>query len=612
MDVLEVPDNVIAQNTDIDAEAKRADQRLQRMSQVISKFASTLVLKPIDVRLSTEVDAPAWSSSDTIYFNSNKVSVPKTADDVIHVKGLGLHEIAHIMMTPSVGTKLGKRVKDAKLWRAFNALEDQRIEMWMVSRFSNVSDWLCATIANYLLDEVENYKTMFPLVHGRKYLPLELRNQVRAMFVEQDKADEIGSLIDEYIQLNVMDHKTYDRAFEIIERYSELVNDLFSEVDPDAPWYVQEGWDGIPDINGHEHRDDDAWNVKPMTKKQADPIVDKVNKAVSADRKAQSLPQPINNMPSTKSPNTNGQQVDVPGGNSAGKDAGTEHLRDIASKIVKDVIQRNQLDISKALKQFSGEIELNSRRLPDPPSVYVRNHLTPSASATLAVKRFASELLQLKAKYDPGWERKTEVGKLNVQRYATGCELDEAFDQWDLGREDAVDIEAVLLVDNSGSMYSNMPEACESMWAIKRALDKVGASTTVVTFNHKEQLLYKSTSRATQSVPYVGAGGGTSPLDSLRYARSVFANSNRAIKILVPITDGYWDNADACNSIIRQLRNANVITALGMIGASTNDDGKYVIDAHNCEVAVAIDDMTQLFQLAKGMVKVGIARNLSK
>jgi hypothetical protein len=56
---------------------------------------------------------------------------------------------------------------------------------------------------------------------------------------------------------------------------------------------------------------------------------------------------------------------------------------------------------------------------------------------------------------------------------------------------------------------------------------------------------------------------------------------------------------------------SGVITALAMIGAYRGYEAGISIDTHGCEVAVSVDEMPQLFKLAKDMVRVGISRNLS-
>jgi hypothetical protein len=299
---------------------------------------------------------------------------------------------------------------------------------------------------------------------------------------------------------------------------------------------------------------------------------------------------------------------------------GSGQLTALAERMVQEIIRRNDGEIKKSIKQFADDATLSASPMAPPKRAQSGNYWysqrTPSLDAVQAVKSFARELQQLKADHDPGWNRKVEQGRLNVQRYATGVDFEECFDEWDLGREDAVDIEAVILLDNSWSMSGDIDDAYQSMWAIKRALDKINASTTVVTFSHTTELLYDSSQRAEKTIPPRSLGNSTDPYNSLRYARSVLANSKRAIKILIPITDGVWSQAKESDDVIRQLRKGGVLTALGMIGAPerTADDGtkKIVIDSHGCEIVRHITKMDQLFLLARDMVKVGIDRNLSR
>ena len=103
--------------------------RRLRMLQVVSKFASTLTLRPIKVALSSGTEpnhqiAPAWSDSDNIWFNDAMMGDLADVNTVLGVKGLSLHEVAHIMLTPRTGSNLAKDVQRENLWRAFNALED--------------------------------------------------------------------------------------------------------------------------------------------------------------------------------------------------------------------------------------------------------------------------------------------------------------------------------------------------------------------------------------------------------------------------------------------------------------------------------------------------------
>ena len=592
-------------------------ERMLRMCAVAGKFSSTLALKSIraDIVTDPSMNAPAWSDSENIWFNTSQIGELSDPEVVVGIKGLILHETAHIMLTPRSGSGLAKEVKAKDMWRAFNALEDQRIETFMTARFGSVSDWLMATIAQHLLSHPNMYPVAFPVLTGRKYLPPAVRREVRRLYENPQDVDEIANLVDEYILLNLGDTKVHPRALEIITRYDELVTQLQGQ-DPDEPWGPS-GWNRIPDPNNHQHREEGehkSSSNKPMSKGEQDNIVGRIKKAMADEANAteESDDADFDYSPPTNADDNAESDSDGTGASKGNDDA--QVLKDLLKKQIDQVLKSRSKEIQNNIKQFNGEVELNGKPMKAPKTA---NHYdnVPSPTAVQAVKSFARELQLLRAQYDPGWDRRVEQGKLNVQRYATGCEVDEAFDEWNMGREDAVDIECYIAIDTSPSMGGMMRGAYESMWAIKRSMDKIGASTTVVSFSNQTQLLYAANERASSKYRYGGMGSSTEPLKSIQYGRSVLANSKRAIKIFIVITDGYWYEDKPANDIIRHLRKAGVITALAYVSGKDWEGKPYrvsEIDSHGCEVATNITDMPDLFKLAKAMVKAGIVRNLSR
>ena len=593
--------------------------RKLRMTQVISKFASTLTLRSIKVAIATQQDknyqdAPAWSDSDNIWFQDTSlgnISDPRT---VLSLKGLSLHEIAHILLTPRTGSNLAKEVQRQDMWRAFNALEDQRIEMMMTKRFGNVADWLSATVAKFIMEQPDQWALAYPLLHGRKYLPKELRTQVAKLYRSPKDVARIGQLIDQYIVLNLADPSTYATALSIIAEYNALVESgLPPQPNPQGWGPDLEGWDQIKDPAGHDHRKNGEWkssSSKPMKKADQEKLAGKVQQDVDNDN----APEPGEGNPD------NGTQGNLPDfndrdGSGAGYGAGKSgpDLARLASDIVQDVLDRKAKDIANTIKQYGGEADLMSIKA-NAPQMLDTHPTQVSVPTVQASKSFANELERLRSDYDPGWNRRVESGKLNIQRYVTGTDIEECFDEWDMGREDAIDIEAVILLDISGSMQQNSNEAFQSMWAIKRALDKANASTTVIAFDHESHLLYSSNERAGSQMKYTWCRGGTDPYESLKYTKNLLAQSERAIKICIVITDGTWGyDSKRSDDLLREFRRAGVLTALAYIeDAYYRDMGRDVqIDSHGCEVAVNIVQMSDLFTLGRSMVKLGIARNLA-
>lgn len=599
---------------------ERERERQIRLTQVAGKFATTLALKPVTAHLVDEKpfgDTPAWSDSENIYFCAPNLGDVTDENVVISTKGLTLHEISHIMWTPRSGSNLAKYVQKNGLFNAFNALEDQRIEMAMITKFPTTKDWLVAMIAQHLLAHPNQVPVSFPLLHGRKYLPKDIRKVVKDSYKDQHNVQEIADLIDEYILMNMADTRNYLRAQEIILRYHELV----SQLQPEIEWQSG-GWNVIQDPNGHNHRGNGKLEYKsssnkPMGTDEQSKIMDKVRDKVDNDK------QDDEGQGASGARGSDAQKADADDGEGNGTSyGGASAVMDIFKDAIDQVKKRNAKDIAKAVAQYNGEVSLTGKGMT--PLAQAQFYTdTPSSNAVMSVKSFARELELIKAEHDPNWHRKVEQGKLDAHRYVTGTELDECFDEWDLGREDATDIECVVVLDISSSMSRQAHRAFESMWTIKRALDKIGANTTVLTFGSKSYTLYDAKTKADNTMRKQQLDGSTEPQMALKYARSILAESDRAVKIMLTITDGEWyDRQPGENdNIIKELRHAGVITALAFVynvPSWLDDDAKAnykfteKINTHGCEVAMAISDSTQLFHIAKAMVNVGIKRNLSR
>lgn len=578
--------------TNTDYQDRNAD-RVNRMGQVVTKFASTLCLRNIGVKFQNNINtsAPAWSDSDNIYFNTMRLGDISSPKIVTAIKGLSLHEISHILLTPRVGANLSVWVKEQDYWRAFNALEDQRIEHFMTNKYSNVSDWLVVTIAQYLLDNKEAYEYSFPLLHGRKYLPQEIRDAVRGMYSFPEDIQELSSLIDEYILLNLADSTAIPRAKEIIEKYHNLVNGA-------------NDWNKIKDPNAHSVRAGgelkSSGTSKPMSKAEQQAIIDKIKKGQLTIVKSDKKPDGTNN---NSSPVTLVDAIEI------------------TQQVYSEKLDELSEQIDDAMKQYNGTITLKgSQSKPIEKASWYLHNVPPEVVSSS--RSFSSELEMLKGEYDPGWNVRQQYGRLNIQRYVAGCDVEEAFDQWDLGREDAVDIEAVVLLDTSPSMQWTLESAFDSMWAIKRALDKIHASTTVITYDNKTKLLYSSEERADYRKRLSGVGGGTEPLDAILYAKNILGNSDRAIKVLITITDGVWSSSAECDQEIKMMRRAGVLTALAYVDDTEfynemyekygmNKTGVTSINTHGCEVTHKVNNASELFGLARSIVKAGVRRNLA-
>jgi len=237
-------------------------------------------------------------------------------------------------------------------------------------------------------------------------------------------------------------------------------------------------------------------------------------------------------------------------------------------------------------------------------------------SALMDYRRFANELRKLRDDAEPGWEREVNAGKLNMPRVMRGTEIDKAFDRWTEG-DDSTDIEAVILIDRSGSMssYDNDKRASIACWTIKRALESIDCPVTVYAFDDKNEIAYRKQDKAERTkYRFIFGHGGTNPYDSLLLAEKAFMMSTHANKILFVITDGAFDS-DKNDPIIKRLSKRGVLTTMVLImqdreweefeasnkaraqrGMSTTDM------THGAEIYARVNSGKDLLQLAKSVV----------
>lgn len=652
------------------APVDRNRERAVRMAQVVEQFATRLTLRPIRARVADSGVAPAWSTSNTISFNGQNIGDLLDPRVVTATRGLALHEVSHILFTPRTGSDIMQAVLTKKLGRAFNALEDQRIETLMVGRFgSSVVDWFTFMVAEHLLTSPEAMAYSFPLMRGRKYLPVELRRAVRDLYVNQQDVQELSDIIDEYRLLTFP--ADTDRALELIARFDQLVKNAGNPADPE---FGENGWDKVNDPHAQRQPSEHESTTKSKPLSQREQERAKQNAQAREEQDEADSESATNNQPqpdtdedefnfgdgdsdwedeAEESDSTSdsgssdsdsdvdwdeydegadedwsdvdgadahgGQDSDSESDSSKGADtdsssetAGTDgdtSLTDLLESTMDSVLDRLADQIADDIAKFNGDVQLEGERVGAP----ARSQSVTESVSTVAMrasKSFGIELERLRAEFDPAWERRTSSGRINAQRYMTGADLDEVFDRWSEGRDDAVDIEAVILLDVSGSMSTEAKNAYESMWALKRALDKVGAGCTVVTFASDTRLLYSNDEQASNTMKYAGVGGGTSPLGALKYSTKVLADSSRAVKMLFTITDGEWSSAEECDKLVKRMRDGGVLTALAYIGGAW--DGQTASDKHHgSEIFSHVRSSADLFVLGRQLVKVATQRNLA-
>lgn len=217
-----------------------------------------------------------------------------------------------------------------------------------------------------------------------------------------------------------------------------------------------------------------------------------------------------------------------------------DYLKDVVEAVEEDTEVKNEVTRINTAMNDSGNIDL----IDFGNAPHIENEIMEEDAADL--KKITEHFQRLYANVEPGWKYGSDVGKLNVGRAMLDPEnYDEHFDEWDEGREQESGLEVFISADLSGSMEGQeIEEASRALWKIKRALDEVGAKTTVVGFHAITLGLYDRNQEAPKNhVPrWTALGGATLPAESFHMARRVLTNSPMPNKLFIVITDGGWGN----------------------------------------------------------------------
>jgi uncharacterized protein YegL len=615
-------------------EAKR--QRIERFTGFFSRVNSAFTFRPVTVTVeSSPIKAPAWSGASDVHFNANEIGELDTAESIASIKGLDLHEVSHILYTSREGSDLVSAVIDKKMWTAFNALEDQRIESFFTAKYPSTVAWFSAMILTHFKNNPEVFENSYPLLCGRRYLPVEIRRESRALYPHQDKVDEFKEIINEYRTL-VFPTDT-DRGLELIEQYYNLLpkSEGGNGEETGTPKYKAvngEGEGGRPvrviDPCGHGSRPNEGIESSPASR----PVPPRQQEK-ERDRAGGNPEDLDDDLPEIKAEdidwsdfNDQGDQSDEASNSDGGEADDSEvtspeqslnagaNAGEMISTVLNEILSESGIaqEINDILRVISGQPLLTSNNSQEPERARY-SEIMPDSVTVEASRSFGRELERLRASFDPAWDRYENAGRLSVGRYMRGDDFDTIFDQWNEGREDATDIECVIAIDHSGSMQgSKIANANRAMYAIKRALDRIDASTTVIAFSDETHLLYRASEKANSQIRDSFSGGGTTPDEAIKYATKVLAESDRKIKIFFIITDGEWYGEQSKNEdAIERMARSGVLTAFAYIPEINEEVVLTAEKAHKCEIGAVVANPFDLITMARAIVKYAISRRLT-
>lgn len=580
--------------------------RLRQLADVFAMADSTLAGHRVQcVVEDLGSGIPAASGGGKIRFNPNAIPDVNTVEGLVKVNGLNFHELAHILHTPKGGPLLEQVLNDGN-HQAFNVLEDQRIETLLVLQYPSIAPYLIATVAEYFVDvPPAQHETAYPYVYGRTYLPSNMvaffKSKIPAPM--QQTMGIVETIIDEYKLLDVHDPTNMPRARKLIDRFASVVG----KTQQHSPF-------------GHNNASHPASGGAPGGSG---------SRAASSAQTAAAQQQPNAPQKGAGQGGKGGGGDPTQGGagntdlsnpkmDSLGPDAIKTKLKSIAqaqqsSQVVVDDVRRQREAMSMGAK-FRGTL-----KAPD------RSETPVSFAAKNIARGFGKQLARLVAESDPGFHTHRASGKVNVQRAMHGASLDDVFDEWDAGKQDADSIEMVILMDSSGSMHGMIDETNEAMWILKTGCESLGrnAQVSVIEFSNSSSYVYAPGVHASRTgVRSVAADRGTNPQAGVLEAMRIFMNSTKKRKLCIFISDGGWSPGYGNTGLSAeegiQRMNANGITTAAVFLTDSghrrlmadpahadtygSPSWSYQSFGHGCQVFAMIDSTPELLTFGKKLV----------
>jgi hypothetical protein len=555
-----------------------------RPAQMIRLHRLARELRLTDQILSTDLDsvsiidngpAPAWTSldGDHVSFALEKMPMPVSRVDLAVWLGTNAHELGHVLFSPRRHSILMRRVIDASqghmpaIARLHNIVEDQRQERLVLARFAPWRAYLTAALGHHLVADDDS---AWLLLAGRTWLPDATRSEARARFAKvygRPSADEVVTIIGEYQRLTDPGSTESDEAWDLLIR----LHDLFDVNVPQPGYPCQPTDGGEPETS---EPGDDA----PETADEADPGEgdgqgDGEGAGESAGRGA-------------------GGKADDEDDPKAGQTRARRQLTEAAAEqIATDDEAAEDLDsILEALRSGRSGAGVDGQ---DPIGRF--------EPATDEARRLHHEvgdaLLDLKDASEPGWLKRVDSGRLSVRRLVDpACDPDQLFDRYEPGQMDASELELVLLLDVSSSMYSQLHRLAEAAWAIRHAVDDLEGTATVITWDDgPHRVLAAPGVRPDDRMFVPGPGGGTDPATALAEAYRLLADSRARNRLAVILTDGDWyvpaHEVSPAHQVIRAMNEAGVVTVCALLGIHAGTQ------LHHCRHGGRINDPMDLARL---------------
>jgi hypothetical protein len=557
------------------------------LNSIVGSLASENVTPYIDVQpIQCFSKLEAWTDFKRIHVRYHQDPDPRIMAAVL--RGLMYHEGGHIRWTipfPNLRALVGDTddsnrtgVEVQRLQRAWNALEDQRMETAVVSDSPNKAGFFVPMVMTELLNTVDKATHNYPLLVWRRYLPKRIRDASRAAFVAvhgEAVTQDIEVCVDRYVMAT-----TPEDMWAAVKWFDQLTCGLNMDLPGAADGHAKQA------AGAGELDPTDRLDIPVSPSMEADPAEaqpepqpgtgeagkeeDEGQAAGGAPAEGEGEQEGQGQGAGEDEGQGAGEEGEGEGGDGEGQSDASEQSEGPSSQGSRgqgagapsdtpaDHDPLSQEMLNEAIAQAEQD-RYNNRSIDADVDAYndaLQNRgsrLAPyqlmaeeNAECIIAAEALADDMVSSfnQATMDrvPSWVEGQRAGILNVGRYMTRQPGDmEYFRQWMDDDLPGYNLAVSVLLDYSGSMSSSARPLAQVGYATKVACDRLEIPCTVVLWDDDAKVLWDGQETA-EMVPTLSCTGNTCPalaladLDNQRFGK--------ARHLVLIMTDGVWSRFD--------------------------------------------------------------------
>lgn len=604
---------------------RKENQRLIALGRVLTKSDRIMTGIPtLEVQFLDAFPYPAGTDGKKITIKAD-ANIQQGKKWMVNVVGLNWHEVAHIYFSRKMGdgTNYREQIKNHMVTAAYQILEDARIETQFVAMYRPVRHYFAQAVIVNLLDSrkwgastqvrMNRAATLWPFLHGRKYLPLSLRESYKAIYKDQQNVDRMAEIIDEYRLLDLNDRLDRGSGIALCREFQALMTqeqqdesdeqcgddsqgsegasgsesksaaqkakkeaeeqEEKEEEGEDGSGFYEEDEEDEEEGESDDDGDGADGDSGDSDEEEGDSEDEEASSGGGGDSDSEDDDSEDGESDAEVDSDEDGDSDDEGdsdsgnGGDSDVDEDDGEEDEDSESDSDEDGVggggKVTLSDIEDELEDALQEIAYNSdvqeevqrinEAVNDPRNIDMdmsgakderRSYPVPSHLKS-TVMEVTEQFKRLYAEMEPGWHYGSDNGRLNVDRAIQSEDPEYIFDEWDEGKEQESGIEVCIMLDCSSSMDGTaMREAAHATWVIKRAVEQVDGTVSVIGFHFSSFPLIGRNEKASPDeyeLP-IDLGGNTVPWDGIDIAKWVLEISDQPNKIFVLITDGFFYN----------------------------------------------------------------------